>query len=151
MDEENIENTSQAEQIQEAIELVITEKVETPSLPEPEQTPVVLPSQNLEILSTAGTVRPELLPKSEKFTENMLNWKVHLGEALASKQKRKDENGLLILKVAEKHRGEITNLQVQQALHCSQITAYRYLKYLEKQGKLKRTGGHNVSRYEIIN
>ncbi len=87
---------------------------------------------------------------SEKFSENMGRWKEHLAEALAGKEKKKQKNILVILELAQRHEGVVKNEQVQKALRCTQLTAYRYLSFLEKQGRLKRIGGHNTPTYRLV-
>ncbi len=114
--------------------------------------PASLPTQP-SVGQTSQPTAPQTSPASfvaSRFAEGMHNWKQHLLEALAKKQQRKQEEQIQVLALAEKHNGSVTNKQVQTALRCTELTAYRYLSSLEKQGKLKRVGGHNTPKYELV-
>ena len=84
-----------------------------------------------------------------KFKQNMEQWKTHLAEAAAKKKQKQQDKINQTLALAVRF-GAITRPQVQQALRCSEAAALRYLSALEKSGKLRRTGGHHLPRYEVI-
>ncbi|MDP2933020.1 MAG: hypothetical protein Q8N81_02720 [bacterium] len=85
----------------------------------------------------------------QKFSVNLGKWKEHLALALAKRLERKQARLNKLLALAQT-QGTITNKQVKKALRCTKLTAWRYLKILEKQGQLRRTGGHNTPTYELV-
>lgn len=116
---------------------------------------VATPTETSNAVNSAPAVNePSSTPalaatREEKFTANMLNWKQHLAEAMAKRAQRKQTRLDKVLALAQ-NQPSITNKQVKKLLRCTKLTAWRYLKTLEKQNKLKRTGGHNTPTYEII-
>lgn len=97
-------------------------------------------------------VPPQITPApalDQKFSGNMANWKNLLVLALAKKQQKKQDKLNKILSLAQA-QATITNRQVKKLLRCTQLTAWRYLKLLEKQSKLKRLGNHNTPTYEMV-
>ena len=79
----------------------------------------------------------------------MNRWQQGLALANAERKQRRSQHIDQILKTAAVS-GAITNYQVQKMFRCSQLTAYRYLRALEKEGKLRRTGGHNTPTYKPV-
>jgi len=117
----------------------IPEPAAEPAAPNPEPSPA--PS------NPAPVPAPTL---TEKFLQYMRDWKEGLQKALAAKRQKRDSRLQKILEMAAARGGKTTNRQVRDAFRCSQITAYRYLRALEKQGRLRRVGGHNIPTYELI-
>ena len=91
-----------------------------------------------------------LTPLAEKFVGQMKNWREGLAKANAKRKANVKQRLERIIEIAKEKGGQITNLETQKAFRCSQHTAYVYLKTLEKQNRLKRTGGHNRAVYELI-
>ncbi|MDR3643092.1 MAG: hypothetical protein P4L74_05725 [Candidatus Doudnabacteria bacterium] len=127
----------------------VTAPVENPA-PVPVITAPPLPNPPPVAAPAAGQTPIALPPQAadQKFTVNFGKWKEHLAQALAKKQQVKQEKLLKILALAQKEN-KITNQQVKKLLRCTGLTAWRYLKLLEKQNLIKRTGGHNTPTYEL--
>lgn len=134
-----------------------------PSAPEPEANP----PQQVKNINTAAAAEnnpePTVLspapsqstdinrPSSgldEKFSINIGKWKEHLAQAMEKRRLRWQQKLDKVLALAQS-QGTITNQQVKKTLRCTKLTAWRYLKTLEKQGKIRRTGGHNSPTYEF--
>jgi len=113
------------------------------SVPElPAETPVPSPPPQ----ATAAVPATEL---DNKFSINIGKWKEHLALALTKRKERWQKTLDKVLALAQS-QDAITNQQTKKLLRCTKLTAWRYLKTLEKQGKIKRTGNHNTPTYKIL-
>jgi len=132
---------------------VVTDPVAVPAAPDnvpenpaPTGTLDAAPPPASQIPVAAAPAPPSL---NEKFSINLGKWKEHLFLAMAKRKEKWQKKLDKVLTLAQS-QGTITNSQVKKLLRCTKLTAWRYLKTLEKQGKIRRVGGHNIPTYELV-
>jgi hypothetical protein len=112
----------------------------------PTEPVITTPQPDIQTPVAAASAQPNL---NERFSINIGKWKEHLALAMAKRKERWQDKLDKLLSLAQT-QGTITNQQAKKVLRCTKLTAWRYLKILEKQGKIRRTGGHNTPTYELV-
>lgn len=94
--------------------------------------------------SSSGASRSYILSSKVYKTDNTLPAYVRQNNISVTRQRG------LVLELAEKNGGEVTSSDVMNLLGLSYISAYRLLKKMEDEGKLKHEGKGRSSRYFIV-
>lgn len=94
--------------------------------------------------SGSGASRSYILSSKVYKTDNILPAYVRQNNISVTRQRG------LVLELAEKNGGEVTFSDVMNLLGLSYISAYRLLKKMEDEGKLKHEGKGCSSRYFIV-
>lgn len=94
--------------------------------------------------SGSGASRSHILSSKVYKTDNTLPAYVRQNNISVTRQRG------LVLELAEKNGGEVTFSDVMNLLGLSYISAYRLLKKMEDEGKLKHEGKGRSSRYFIV-